>query len=85
MESYPVQVVVVLRGDLPNGCHKLRVVVSPPDAAKTVQLEVYTVIDTQMMCAEVLAPFEVPIALGSFTGGTYTVMVNGEVLGTFDA
>ena len=85
MESYPVQVLAVLRGELPNPCHKLRVVVSPPDGQNVVKIEVYSVIATGEVCAAVLEPFEVPISLGSFAGGSFTVLVNGEELGKFDA
>jgi len=85
MESYPVQVVAVLRGDLPNPCHTLRVVVTPPDSQNTVQIEVYSLIETGKMCTAVIEPFEAPISLGSFAGGSFTVIVNGEDLGKFDA
>ncbi len=85
MESYPVQVVAVLRGDLPDPCHKLRVVVTPPDSQNIVHLDVYSVVSAGEVCAAVLDPFEAPISLGGFAGGSFSVVVNGEELGKFDA
>ena len=85
MESFPVQVNVILRGSLPDPCHELRVVPSEPDADKNINLEVYSLVDASQSCITVIEPFEATISLGSFSQGTYTILVNGEVLGEFDA
>jgi hypothetical protein len=82
LESYPVQAVLVLHGDLPDPCHKLRVSVSPPDNANVVQVDVYTVHNPDDLCAAVLEPFEAQIGLGSFAGGVFRVLVNGTEIGT---
>lgn len=83
LESYPVQVKLVLRGDLPTPCNQLRVKVSEPDAQNRIQVEVYSVIDPNVICIQVIQPFETQITLGSFTSGKFTVYVNGEYLGEF--
>jgi hypothetical protein len=84
MESYPVQAVLTLRGDLPDPCHELRVIVLPPDDYNNVQVEVYTVRDPEAVCAAVLEPFEARINLGSFAGGVFKILVNGTELGTIN-
>ncbi len=85
MESYPLQVSLVLKGNLPTPCHVLRVVVTPVDAEKRIQVEVYSVVDPNQMCTQVLEPFEATIPLGSYASGKYSVYVNGTLLGEFGA
>jgi len=85
MESAPVQVNVLLIGDLPDPCHELRVVPTTDEAAKRVDLEVYSLAKKGGACITVLQPFEATILLGSFTGGKYEVYINGEKLGDFDS
>jgi hypothetical protein len=82
-ESFPVQVTMVLSGNLPTPCHELRVNASPPDSENRIQVEAYTVVDPEMICTQVIKPFETQVALGSFESGKYTVYVNGEYLGEF--
>jgi hypothetical protein len=85
MESAPVQVTILLKGDLPDPCHELRAVPTTDEAAKRVDLEVYTLAKKGGACITVLQPFEATIPLGSFSGGTYEVYINGEKLGEFDS
>lgn len=81
MESYPLQAALILRGDLPDPCHKLRVVVAGQEDTQTVEVQVYTVRNPEELCTAVLEPFEARINLGSFAGGTFTVLVNGTEVG----
>jgi hypothetical protein len=81
MESFPVQIVASLQGYLPNPCHDLRAVVGSPDEQNTVHIEVYSVVDPEMMCIEVIEPFAVRLPLGSYQDATYRFFVNGELLG----
>jgi hypothetical protein len=81
--SDPTQVYAILNGTLSDPCHELRVVVTPPDASKTINVDVYSVVDTSVACIMVIEPFSATIPLGSYTNGEYTVGVNGEQLGTF--
>jgi hypothetical protein len=85
MESFPVQVNVILRGSLPDPCHELRIIPSEPDEDKKINLEVYSLADPSQACITVIEPFEATVSLGSFPQGTYTILVNGEILGKFDA
>ena len=84
LESYPVQVQLLLVGNLPTPCHKLRAVVSPPDDQNRIDVEVYSVVDAEMICTQVLEPFEASIPLGAYTEGSYSVWLNGEEIGSFD-
>jgi len=85
MESYPIQVALVLQGSLPTPCNQLRVIAKPADEQNQVQIDVYSVVDPAIACTQVLEPFDANIGLGSFSSGHYTVWVNGEMAGEFDA
>ena len=85
MESYPIQIALVLQGSLPTPCHQLRVIAKPADEQNQVQIDVYSVVDPAMICIQVIESFEVNFGLGSFPSGHYTVWVNGEMVGEFDA
>jgi hypothetical protein len=84
-ESYPPQIALGLSGNLPNPCHQLRAVVSEPDAENKINVELYTMVDPNRMCTEVLKPFSQNIELGTFPGGHYSVWVNGGLAGEFDS
>jgi hypothetical protein len=80
LESFPPQFVLHLTGNLPTPCHELRAVVSEPDQAGNINVELYSLSDPDTICIQVLAPFEANIALGSYSDGSYPVMINGEQL-----
>lgn len=78
MESYPVQVSAVVRGNLPDGCtrisHSKQVL-----EGDTIRIELFTERPTDMMCTEALVPYEETVHL-DITGlpdGPYTLDVNG--------
>jgi hypothetical protein len=81
--SQPAQAKAVLAGNMSDPCHFLRVVVTPPDTSNTLNIEVYTLVDSKTGCITVLKPFTASIPLGSYSSGQYTVMVNGQKLGQF--
>jgi hypothetical protein len=85
MESYPVQIMLTLKGSLPTPCHQLRIKTNPPDVKNRIQVEAYSVVDPAQICTQVLQPFEANLGLGSFPSGHYSVWVNGEMVGEFDA
>jgi hypothetical protein len=84
-ESYPPQISLSVSGNLPTPCHELRVQVGEPDEKNNIQVEAYTVTDPNMMCTQVLKPFQASIDLGTFPSGHYSVYVNGELAGEFDS
>lgn len=77
LESYPVQVRASIVGSLPTPCHQLAWKLSDPDAAGRIVLDVYSTADADAVCTQVLEPFEQSINIGSFTGGSYVLVVNG--------
>lgn len=85
MESFPVQIAVNLKGNLSTPCNHLRAVIAKPDADKNIKIELYSVVDPNTMCTEVLQPFDVTLSLGSFSNGHYTVFVNDKKVGEFDS
>ncbi len=85
LESFPLQFMLNLKGNLPTPCYQLRITVSPPDAENKVNVEVYSIADPDQVCVQVLAPFEVNYGLGSFPAGTYSLWVNGVKVADFQA
>ena len=85
MESFPLQFMLNVKGNLPTPCHQLRVAVSPPDSENKITVDAYSVTDPISICAQVLEPFEVNIPLGSFPTGHYTLWVDGEQIAEFDS
>lgn len=84
-ESYPPQIALTVSGELPTPCHQLRVAVPAPDQENKLAVEVYSVVNPDMMCTQVLQPFQEQVELGSFPSGHYSVWVNGELAGEFDS
>jgi hypothetical protein len=84
-ESYPPQISLSVSGDLPTPCHELRAEINPPDPESKITVEIYSVVDENMVCIQVLEPFEEYIDLGTFPSGHYSVWVNGELAGEFDS
>ena len=84
MESYPVQVALLVRGHLPTPCHALLSQVGGPDAEGRIMVTLSSEAPPDMVCAQVLEPFEERISLGSYTDGTFTVWLNGEEIGTIE-
>jgi hypothetical protein len=82
-DTMPGKVTAVLVGNLPDPCHRLRVVVTPADAKNVINLDAYSVVDPGVVCTTTLKPFTASIPLGSYSDGQYTVVVNGESLGEF--
>lgn len=80
-ESFPVEVDVLVKGNLPDGCTELG------DAKQqllgktfNINLETRKLKDADVMCTQALVPFEETIALENVVGitaGEYTVTVNG--------
>jgi inhibitor of cysteine peptidase len=78
LESFPVQVNVVARGNLPDGCTTIGDATQERDG-NTFRVTITTVRPADAMCTEALVPFEKVIALDVYglPAGTYTVDVNG--------
>jgi hypothetical protein len=83
--SDPTQVTAILEGNLSDPCHTLRVIVVPSFSLGTININVYTVVDTGQSCIMMIKPFTASIPLGSYSGGHYSVYINDQLLGEFDA
>lgn len=82
LESFPPQYRIRVKGTLPTPCHQLRMAVSPPDAAGNIEVEVYSVVDPNLTCAQVLQDFEHSVSLGDLPPGReYVVLVNDQRAG----
>jgi hypothetical protein len=81
-ESYPVQVALMISGNLPTPCHQLRIVTSEPDDGH-IQIRAYSVSDPEKMCMQVLKPFTASVPLGEYTEGSFTYSINDELDGEF--
>jgi inhibitor of cysteine peptidase len=84
LESFPVQVNAVIRGDLPDAsCTKIASVEQVRED-NTFRLRLVTTTDPLARCAQALTPFEQVVSLDvqDLRAGTYTVEVGG-VQGTF--
>lgn len=84
-ESYPPQISLSISGDLPTPCHELRAAISAPDQENKIAVDVYSVVDPNVACIQILEPLEEQIDLGTFPAGHYSVWVNGELVGEFDS
>jgi hypothetical protein len=84
-ESFPPQFILALKGSLPTPCHQLRASISPPDASNKVAVDVYSVVDPNAICAQVIQSFEINLPLGSFPSGHYILLINGNQATEFDA
>ena len=77
LESWPVQVNAIVRGNLPTPCQGLAWDLGEPDAGGRITLTMWSTVDMDQVCIQVLHPFEQSISLGSFTSGSYTLVLNG--------
>lgn len=82
MESFPVQVALKVTGSAPTPCH--RAVWEVNDDGSTIEVTLGSVADIDTECAQVLAPVELSIPLGSVESGSRVVTINGERIGDFE-
>jgi hypothetical protein len=84
-ESFPVQVSLRIAGNLPTPCHEFRSSVAHPDAENRIYVNAWSESDPAAMCAQVLQPFELSVAIpmGGEADGSYSVWLNGELVGEF--
>ncbi len=83
MESFPVQVSVRVRGELPDGCTTIeKIETSQQDQQFNVVIS--TVRPADAACTQATVPFDetIPLDVVDFPAGTYAVDVNGRI-GTF--
>ena len=79
LESFPVQVRLVVRGALPTPCHEA--VWEIEELGDAISVSLWSEADPELPCAQVLEPFEIAIPLGSFESSHSPVRLNGEQIG----
>lgn len=84
LESYPVQVELVIRGALPTPCARLEWSAEPPDEQGRILVEAYSLQEPALACIQVLQEMEARLPIGSYSEGAYSVWLNGEEVGEFD-
>ncbi|HET7009641.1 MAG TPA: hypothetical protein VFI11_02600 [Anaerolineales bacterium] len=80
LESYPVQVRLVVEGSQP-ACGRLDWDVALDEAARRIDVDLRSVSDPQIECDADRARFEESIPLGSFETADYEVYLNGVSIG----
>jgi len=84
LESFPVQIELVIRGALPTPCASLEWSVEDPDAQGRIHVEAFSLQDPAIDCIQVLEEIEERLPIGSYSEGSYGVWLNGELVGEFD-
>jgi ABC-type glycerol-3-phosphate transport system substrate-binding protein len=82
MESFPVQVALHVTGSLPTPCHQA--VWEVEDDGTTIAVQLASITEPDVFCAQVLEPFDISIPLGDFESGTRVVTLNGDEIGDFE-
>lgn len=80
-ESFPLQYQLQVKGSLPTPCHSLRAVVDEPNKQSEIHVQLYSLVEPDYICTQVLEPFEAVIPIGSYVRGTFTIIVNGSEVG----
>lgn len=84
LESLPVQIEIVIRGALPTPCASLEWSTEPPDDRGRILVEAFSLQDPGIDCIQVLQEMEERLPIGSYSKGSYSVWLNGELVGEFD-
>ena len=87
-ESYPVQISLHITGSLPTPCHSLNYSYQIGSAADRFRIDVtaWSESDPEVVCIQVLDPLEIsiPIPMDGAADGTYSVWLNGDLIGEFN-
>ncbi|MEK6256304.1 MAG: hypothetical protein N2C13_03170 [Chloroflexota bacterium] len=88
MESFPIQVMLSVTGDLATPCDIFAYEIQEPNGENQIHIDIYSLVDISGTCIQVLAPFEENISVLSLDtaleDGVYTVWANGELVGEFN-
>lgn len=83
MESFPIQVMLDVTGDKPTACHEVFWTVT--DDGEVISIEMISQIASDQQCAQVIEEFAVAVPLGSWSGETRDVQLNGQDVGSFES
>jgi len=78
LESFPVQVMIVAKGVLPDSCTEIGNITQRREG-NTLLVTIETLRDPDLICAQVTVPFQESLSLdvAGMPAGTYVVDVNG--------
>lgn len=79
LESFPVQVHLLVRGSLPTPCHEA--VWEVQHSGDLIDVRLWSTTDAGEVCMTVLEPFDITIPLGAFESASLPVFLNGEEVG----
>ena len=82
-ESFPMQVAVILRGDVPSPCHEIQWEIADPNEDNEIHITVWSIVDPGANCASLIDAFEEQISVGNFEEHGYSVWVNEMQVGEF--
>jgi hypothetical protein len=83
LETSPVQVQLVVEGELPNPCSRLGWYVKPGDDQGRIEVALYADQSTETACIQVVASYSEVIPLGAFERGSYAVFLNDQQVEEF--
>ncbi|MDF1533785.1 MAG: hypothetical protein P1P69_04690 [Methanosarcinaceae archaeon] len=77
LESFPVQINVITKGYLPDGCTKIGDITKSLDG-NTFTVTVKTIRPADAMCTQAIVPYEksIPLDVYGLKAGTYIVVIN---------
>lgn len=82
LESFPVQVQLLVDGALPTPCHEPAWEVA--DGETSVDVTLWSTSDPELLCASVLEPVQLLIPLGSYESADLDVTLDGEIVGRIE-
>jgi hypothetical protein len=83
MESYPMQVDIIVRGDVPSPCHDIQWEIAEPNEDNEIHIDVWSFVSSDATCAALLDSFEEKFRVGEFKEYGYSIWVNGMQVGEF--
>jgi hypothetical protein len=83
LETFPVQVRLIVEGELPNPCSHLGWYVKPGVDQGRIEIALYADQTSDAACIQVVASYSEPIPIGAFERGSFGVFVNGQLVEEF--
>ncbi len=69
---------LVINGSLPTPCNKLRIVASASDSDGRILVDLYSVRQPDVICAQMIESFSATLPLKTMKAGDYVVFINRE-------
>jgi hypothetical protein len=69
---------LVINGSLPTPCNKLRIVASASDSDGRILVDLYSVRQPDVICAQMIESFSATLPLKTMKAGDYSVFINGD-------